>query len=64
MFAIENKEKDQSDSLFGENPLVLISSSAVYCEVRRLLNLPGLFYLNCDSISALNDKNNPVSKNL
>ena len=38
MFGIENKEKDQSDSLFGENPLVLISSSAVYCEVRRLLN--------------------------
>lgn len=38
MFGIENKEKDQSDSLFGENPLVFISSSAVYCEVRRLLN--------------------------
>lgn len=38
MFGIENKEKDQSDSLFRENPLVLISSSAVYCEVRRLLN--------------------------
>lgn len=59
MFGIENKEKDQSDSLLGENSLVLISSSAVYCEVRKMLNLPRLFYLNCDFISALNDKNNP-----
>lgn len=35
MFGIENKEKDQSDSLFGENPLVLLqkdsSCSTVGC---------------------------------
>lgn len=28
MFGIENKEKDQSDSLFGENSLVLLQKDS------------------------------------
>lgn len=28
MFGIENKEKDQSDSLFEENPLVLLQKDS------------------------------------